>query len=86
MRSRKSWVIISSNTIYALDIDHFKWINDNLGHSMGDKLLVKSATFLKNVRKYDVVVRLGGDEFAILFDDLSEKADAVKIAEKSSLI
>ncbi|AYK02988.1 diguanylate cyclase [Legionella sainthelensi] len=36
----------------------------------------------KNVRKYDVVVRLGGDEFAILFDDLSEKADAVKIAEK----
>ncbi|RUR07309.1 sensor domain-containing diguanylate cyclase [Legionella sp. km772] len=66
-----------------LDIDHFKWINDNLGHPVGDKLLVKFASFLKkNVRKYDFVVRLGGDEFVILFDDLSAKEDAISIAEK----
>ncbi len=66
-----------------LDIDHFKWVNDNLGHPIGDKLLVKFADFLKNnVRKYDFIVRLGGDEFVILLDDLHEKEEAIKIAEK----
>ncbi len=69
--------------VMYLDLDHFKWINDNLEHNMGDKLLVKFATFLKkNVRKYDLVVRLGGNVFVILFDDLSEEVEAVKIAEK----
>lgn len=66
-----------------LDIDGFKWINDNLGHSIGDAVLVKFAAFLKkNVRKYDCVVRLGGDEFVILFDDLHQKTEAITIAEK----
>ena len=69
--------------LMILDIDHFKWVNDNLGHPVGDQLLVKFAEFLKqNVRKYDFIVRLGGDEFVILLDDLQEKEEAIKIAEK----
>lgn len=66
-----------------LDIDHFKWVNDNLGHAAGDKLLIKFSDFLrKNIRQYDFIVRLGGDEFVILLDDLNEKAEAIKIAQK----
>ncbi len=49
-----------------LDLDNFKFINDTLGHSEGDKLLVKLSAFLqKRLRDTDVLGRLGGDEFAI---------------------
>ena len=66
-----------------LDIDHFKWVNDNLGHDKGDELLVKFAGILeKNVREYDLVVRLGGDEFVILLDDLHKRDDATNVAKK----
>jgi diguanylate cyclase len=50
-----------------LDFDHFKPINDNLGHSVGDKLLIAAAQRLRSaVRRIDIVARLSGDEFAIL--------------------
>lgn len=53
-----------------LDLDNFKWVNDNLGHKVGDKVLSDVATTLQaTVRKTDTVARLGGDEFALLMPD-----------------
>jgi diguanylate cyclase (GGDEF)-like protein len=53
--------------LILIDIDHFKLVNDRLGHDAGDDLLVRTAQQLRaNVRADDIVARLGGDEFAIL--------------------
>ena len=50
-----------------IDIDNMKWINDNLGHSEGDRALIEVASILKKTsRKSDVLARIGGDEFALL--------------------
>lgn len=54
-------------TLAYFDVDNFKPINDNLGHTQGDKLLCLIATTVKkNIRQTDIVARLGGDEFALL--------------------
>ncbi|MEA5536187.1 EAL and GGDEF domain-containing protein [Crocosphaera sp. XPORK-15E] len=66
-----------------LDLDRFKIINDSLGHSIGDHLLILIASHLKNsVRAVDTVARLGGDEFIILLDDLQEEIEALHIADR----
>jgi len=53
--------------VLCLDLDHFKQVNDTLGHPVGDKLLQAVASRLKAcVRKADIVARIGGDEFAII--------------------
>lgn len=60
-------------TLAYFDIDNFKSINDRLGHSAGDNLLMMVAGKMKkNVRPYDIVARLGGDEFMILFPETGE--------------
>ena len=66
-----------------LDIDHFKAINDSLGHGVGDALLKEFATRLQaSVRLVDTVARLGGDEFVILLEQLQEPADTDLISAK----
>lgn len=68
--------------VVVLDLDHFKVVNDSLGHTAGDKLIVGIAERLAGrLRESDVVARLGGDEFAILLPDASA-AEAVLVAEQ----
>lgn len=69
--------------LFFLDIDHFKRINDTLGHDTGDQLLNVVAKRLRGVlRDCDTVCRLGGDEFVILVDDIASRDSAAMIACK----
>jgi len=69
--------------VFYLDLDHFKEVNDTLGHSMGDNLLQTAAKRLQSVlREHDLVARLGGDEFALVIPHLSQHADADVVALK----
>jgi diguanylate cyclase (GGDEF)-like protein/PAS domain S-box-containing protein len=69
--------------LILLDIDHFKNINDSLGHDAGDSMLVVIAERLqKSVRASDTVARLGGDEFAIILPSLTSTLSVSHVAEK----
>ena len=69
--------------VFFLDLDRFKYVNDSLGHSVGDRLLIAIAEKLKIcLRASDVLARLGGDEFAILLEDLQSLEEATKLAER----
>jgi diguanylate cyclase (GGDEF)-like protein/PAS domain S-box-containing protein len=66
-----------------LDLDRFKVINDSLGHTTGDKLLIEMAQrIVECTRDEDTVARLGGDEFAILLEQIRGPEDAVRVAER----
>jgi diguanylate cyclase (GGDEF)-like protein/PAS domain S-box-containing protein len=69
--------------ILFLDLDHFKLINDSLGHHAGDALLRAVAPRLRaHLRPGDVVARFGGDEFGILIDRLADEGEAIAIADR----
>ena len=69
--------------VMFLDLDHFKHINDSLGHAIGDQLLQSAAKRLQAcVRFSDTVSRHGGDEFVVLLAEVNEVQDAVLTAEK----
>lgn len=68
--------------LIMLDLDYFKFVNDNHGHPVGDKLLVQiSALLSQNIRKYDTICRLGGEEFMILLPQ-TDLDEAVAVAHK----
>ncbi|MEJ7618268.1 MAG: EAL domain-containing protein [Pyrinomonadaceae bacterium] len=69
--------------VMFLDLDRFKYINDSLGHLVGDQLLIEIARRLVPcLRHGDTVARLGGDEFTVLLDGLHEIGEADKIAQR----
>jgi diguanylate cyclase (GGDEF)-like protein/PAS domain S-box-containing protein len=78
-RRRKNSMV----AVLFMDLDRFKTINDSLGHSVGDELLVELARRLTHfLRPGDTVARLGGDEFAVLLNDVHGVGDATRVAER----
>ena len=74
-----------SLTVVLLDIDHFKLLNDNYGHAMGDTVLKQLPTVAKTIiREYDCFARYGGEEFCILLPSTTE-SEALLIAERLRL-
>jgi diguanylate cyclase (GGDEF)-like protein len=72
-----------SLAVIGLDLDGFKKINDSLGHSGGDAVLMEVAQRLKTViRDSDTPGRLGGDEFVLLLEDLHQPDDAITVAKR----
>ncbi len=71
-----------SMTVISIDIDHFKSINDKLGHPAGDHVLIEVAKQLKaSLRQTDIVARIGGEEFSILLPETPKEA-AIAFAER----
>lgn len=78
-KATADWTI----AVLFVDLDHFKNVNDTLGHAAGDELLcLVSARIAHTIAKDDVLARLGGDEFAILLEGLSSSAEATAVAQR----
>lgn len=69
--------------VLFLDLDRFKYINDSLGHAIGDLLLLEVVKRLRNCQRVgDTLARFGGDEFVILLQDLNDTDEAIQVAER----
>jgi diguanylate cyclase (GGDEF)-like protein/PAS domain S-box-containing protein len=79
-KAKQSKLLLS---VFVLDIDHFKEINDTYGHDIGDEVLKEFALRVKRaIRKNDFLARIGGDEFVILIPVLTEKTKVIEIADR----
>ena len=69
--------------VLMLDMDHFKAVNDEYGHDIGDKVLKELSRILEeNVRESDIVVRYGGEEFIVLLVGIDNDIESLKVANK----
>lgn len=69
--------------VLFLDLDRFKQINDNLGHNIGDEILISTAKRIQsNIKEGDTVSRFGGDEFVILLTEMTSLKDIVSVIER----
>jgi diguanylate cyclase len=69
-----------------MDLNKFKQVNDTYGHNIGDALLIKVASILKNqLRAYDGLSRLGGDEFAVVVNKYASKQELVELVNRLKL-
>ncbi len=69
--------------VLFIDLDRFKNINDGMGHSAGDSILIEfSKRIRRQVRPMDTVARLGGDEFVVLLEDIRDESDAIRVAKR----
>jgi diguanylate cyclase (GGDEF)-like protein len=69
--------------VLFLDVDHFKLVNDSLGHNIGDQLLIEIVRLVKRcIRTKDTFSRLGGDEFAVQLDTIGDVSQAQLIADR----
>jgi diguanylate cyclase (GGDEF)-like protein len=69
--------------IALIDVDHFKAVNDNYGHAVGDMVLARVGGQLQQcVREYDICARWGGEEFLVVFPRIDQISDAVALAER----
>lgn len=69
--------------VLFVDLDNFKWVNDEFGHAVGDQVLQELSSRIQGtLRDSDTVARLGGDEFVIILENIRNKMDVSKITEK----
>lgn len=81
--SRAERVEDMSVALLFLDLDHFKLVNDSLGHACGDAILVEAAARLRaTVRPSDTVARFGGDEFVVCCEDVRSGTETISMAER----
>ncbi|MEL7117511.1 MAG: GGDEF domain-containing protein, partial [Pseudomonadota bacterium] len=70
-------------TLMHLDLDHFKEVNDTLGHAAGDAVLMRVAQVLTlETREHDTIIRVGGDEFVLIFDQLTDTQALRQISQR----
>ncbi len=69
--------------LFFIDVDHFKLVNDSLGHPLGDQILREVGRRLQsNFREIDTVARFGGDEFAVLYDNIHGVEDVLTVSQR----